>query len=108
MFKLRFRQESFSLWNPPAEPSQEGDVQKMYTTCFSEKTKIKHWPALGQHSQFAPRLLLRQFGYKIQKCRKMEYSDIFNKKKRKVIFTDTVQKHDKLLLPFALILCGEI
>lgn len=38
----------------------------------------------------------------------MEYIDILNKKKRKVILTNTVQQQDKLLLPFALILCGEI
>lgn len=38
----------------------------------------------------------------------MEYTDILNKKKRKVILTDSVQQQYKLLLPFALILCGEI
>lgn len=35
----------------------------------------------------------------------MEYTDISNK--RKIVLTDTVQLQDKLLLPFALIFCGE-
>lgn len=57
-----------TLQYPPAEPAQEGDGQKMYTTCFSEKTELKHRPALGQcSSQPAPTLLLLQFGYKIEK-----------------------------------------
>lgn len=38
----------------------------------------------------------------------MEYTGILNKKKSKVILTDHGQDQDKLLLPFALILCGEI
>lgn len=69
MFKLRFeycRVPFGTLQYPPAEPTQEGDIQQMYTTCLSEKTEIKHWPAMGQcSSQFAPRFLLLKFGYKI-------------------------------------------